>query len=77
MVMSKNDFYLKLEEILAVDVGTLTDDVELASLGVWDSVSVLSTITLVDQCFKVVLDGTDVGSCKTAGEIYSLVLSKI
>lgn len=77
MAVSKRDFYLKLEEILATDGVVVTDTVELAAIGVWDSVSVLSTITLVDNCYGIVLDGTDVGSCKTAGELYSLIESKI
>jgi acyl carrier protein len=76
-MLSKSEFYLKLEEILAIDSNVITDEAELAALGVWDSVSVLSAITLVDNCYRIVLDGTEVGSCKTAGELYSLIESQI
>lgn len=42
----------------------------------WDSLAVLSIISLIDDEFEVILTGADLRSCETIENLYNLILSK-
>jgi acyl carrier protein len=41
--------------------------------GAWDSLALVSTIALVDDCFDVQLDGTALAACVTLADIEQLI----
>ena len=70
-----SEFYKGLAEILEIEperVGPALDLTELT----WDSLAIVSTIALADDCFKVMLDGQSLAGCKTVADIEKLVASK-
>jgi acyl carrier protein len=68
-------FYEGLAEILEVDVAKVTPTLDLQACS-WDSLAVVSTIALADDCFNVLLDGQSLGECNTVGDIEKLIESK-
>ena len=68
-------FYEGLAEILEVDVAKVTPTLDLHARS-WDSLAVVSTIALADDCFNVLLDGQSLGECNTVGDIEKLIESK-
>ncbi|GGY96226.1 acyl carrier protein [Pseudoduganella plicata] len=69
------EFYEGLAEILEVDVRKVTPALDLQTCS-WDSLAVVSTIALADDCFNVLLDGQSLGECNTVGDIEQLIESK-
>ena len=43
---------------------------ELASLPNWDSLAILTTLSMLDQKYGILLSGPEIQSCKTIGELY-------
>jgi acyl carrier protein len=71
-----SEFYEVMAEIFEVDVGKISQAFELDSgEAPWDSLAIVSTIALVDDCFNVMLDGKSLGSCQTIGDIERLIES--
>ena len=71
-----DEFYEGMAELLEVDAGKITSDYELHSgEAAWDSLAIVSTIALADDCFGVMLDGKALGECKTIADIESLIAS--
>lgn len=70
-----SEFYEGLAEILEVDVVEVNPEFNLQSTG-WDSLAVVSTIALVDDCFGIVLEGQALDDCETVGDIEKLVALK-
>lgn len=70
--MSK--FYEGMAEIFEVEPARITPAFELNSAEAqWDSLALVSTIALVDDCYNVMLDGTALAACATIGDIDALV----
>ncbi len=67
------DFYEKLSDIFEEDV---TEETILKDLETYDSLSILSTIAMVDKLYAKVLTAKDINSISTAGELYLLIKSK-
>ena len=69
-----SEFYEGMAEIFEVDPGTISSDFELHSgEAAWDSLAIVSTIALADDCFNVMLEGKTLGECKTISDIESLI----
>jgi acyl carrier protein len=68
--MDQQQFLAELAGIL--EVGSLTLDRPLTD-GNWDSVAMLSTITLVDQLCDVSLSGRELSQCTTPQDILDLI----
>lgn len=66
-------FYEGMAEIFEIEPQQITAQFELASAGAWDSLALVSTIALVDDCFDVMLDGTALSACATIGDIEALI----
>lgn len=67
-----NAFYEGLAEILEIDVAQVTPALSLQEQA-WDSLAIVSTIALVDDCFNVLLDGQSLGNCDTVADIEKLI----
>lgn len=58
-----------LEELLFLDKDTLEEATELAALGEWDSMAVISTIAMFDSVFGKDLKPEEVKNFKTVKDI--------
>lgn len=68
------DFYEGIAEIFEVDVAQITPQFSLVSQdSAWDSLAIISTIALVDDCFNVMLDGKSLGACESVEDIQNLI----
>jgi acyl carrier protein len=69
-----NEFLSKIAAILEVDEVKETDD--LKAFSQWDSLSVLSVIAMLDANYGLNLRAADLGSIKSAGDLWRLVQSR-
>lgn len=58
-----------LEEMLDVDAGTLTPEMQLEEISEWDSMAKLSLIVLMDDECEKKLTGADIKQFKTIQDI--------
>ncbi len=68
-------FYSGLAEILEIEPAQVTADLDLEANN-WDSLAVVSTIALCDECFNIMLDGQALTNCKTVADIEKLIAAK-
>jgi acyl carrier protein len=68
------EFLKKMAAVLEVEVVQEAD--ELKSFPAWDSLSVLSTIAMIDSGYGVNLHASDVQATATAGDLWRVVESK-
>lgn len=69
-----NKFYEGMAEIFEVDPSRITPGFELNSAEAqWDSLALVSTIALVDDCYNVMLDGSALAACATIADIDALI----
>ncbi len=67
-------FYEGLAEILEVDTDAMTPELQLASANAaWDSLAVVSTIALIDDCYNVMVDGKSLVACEKVADIEALI----
>ncbi|RZL04456.1 MAG: acyl carrier protein [Rubrivivax sp.] len=69
------EFYEGLAEILEVPPAEINSSFDLTTHA-WDSLAVVSTIALCDDCFNIMLSGQDLGKCQTVAEIEALIAAK-
>lgn len=69
------NFYNGLAEILEVDSSLVSSSLQLAQY-TWDSLAVVSTIALCDECFNLMPDGQALAKCTTVGDIEVLIRAK-
>lgn len=67
-------FYEGMAEIFEIDPSEISPQLDLQAQA-WDSLAIVSTIALVDDCFGVMLDGQSLGKCETVGDIEKLIAS--
>lgn len=69
-----SEFYEGMAEIFEVDLSLINSDFELNSVDVpWDSLAIVMTIALVDNCFSVMLDGKALLACSKISDIEQLI----
>jgi acyl carrier protein len=71
--MSRQDGLRLLEEALGVTPHTLSGGEKLRDLELWDSLSTMTFIGLVDKKFGLPLQGSRVARCQTVEELISLL----
>lgn len=64
----KEDF----ADLLEVQKDALNDDYVLVDSEMWDSMTIVSTIALIDEHFGTTVEGEALAQCKTYGEVKSL-----
>lgn len=70
-----DEFLEGMAEILEID--TLNEESKFDELDVvWDSLAIVSTIALLDQCFDVMIPGSQLAEVSSVNEILSLVESQ-
>jgi acyl carrier protein len=66
------EFYRGLAEILEIDPTLVTQSLVLREYN-WDSLAIISSIALIDECFSVTVKGAALSGCQTVGDIIGLV----
>lgn len=74
--MTEKEKLAMLEDILDVEEGMLTSDMELASLEEYDSMARLSLIVMMDEEFGVTVAPDRVKGFITVGDILALMEKK-
>lgn len=64
-----------LAEILQVKESALTPSLELTGEN-WDSIAIVSTLVLIDECFNKVVEGTDLAKCQTVADIEAMATAQ-
>lgn len=62
----------ELVEVLQRD-GRLALDMNLAELEEWDSLAIISTISLFDELFGEIIEADEVANCATVKDLLKLV----
>ena len=65
-------FLKDLANELEVDARTIDDSFSLIGDS-WDSVTVLSTVALIDDHFDVSVEGSELEDCESVGQVLSLI----
>jgi len=68
------EFYLGMADILEASPAAIAPSFDLHSgEAAWDSLAIISTIALADDCFGVALDGRKLAECKLIEDIENLI----
>ena len=69
-----NKLYEGLAEIFEVEVSAINSKTVLSAFeSPWDSLAIISTIALVDECYGKMLDGKSLLECESVGDIEQLI----
>lgn len=68
-------FYDGIAEILEIEPSIVTPQLDLLAHN-WDSLAVVSTIALCDECFNIMLDGQALNKCQSVADIEKLIAAK-
>ena len=69
-----SEFFEGMAEVFEVDISKISSEFELNSgEAAWDSLAIVSTIALADDCFNVILEGKALGECQTIADIEKLI----
>ena len=71
--MNKEEKIAKLEELLELECGTLKPEMELSSIGEYDSMAKLSLIVLMDDEYGKKLTGEQIRLFKTVQDILNFM----
>lgn len=63
----------KIEEMLELKNGVLSEETMLSEVKEWDSLAVISFIALADD-FNKSVSGQDIKGCKTVGDLVKLII---
>lgn len=74
--MKKLEYLNELAKLLAVKVESLTDSFLLKSHLLWDSLSMISAVALIDQHYQVAVSGEEINNCNSVGDIFYLIEQK-
>jgi acyl carrier protein len=75
--VKKGEFLLLLDEIFEEQPGTLTGREELKDLELWDSLTIVVFIALIDEHFDLILSAEKIYNCQTINDLISLAGSHI
>lgn len=75
--MNKSEFIKLIEETLEMDSGSLTEDVELENLDMWDSLAVVTFMAMVDENLDITLNPEQISEAKTISNLVFLVAHKL
>ena len=64
-------FRTGLADIFEVDEREITPDFDLRG-HTWDSLAIVSTIALVDECYDRLMEGAALARCETVADILTL-----
>jgi acyl carrier protein len=65
-------FYEGLAEIFEVEAEEITPQFDLVAHN-WDSLAIISTIALIDECFNEMVDGSALMKCVVVADVERLI----
>jgi acyl carrier protein len=71
-----NALYAGLAEIFEVDVAEIGPDFDLHA-HTWDSLAIVSTIALIDECAGQLVDGAALARCTRVSDIEALIAAPV
>jgi len=71
--MTEKEKLAKLEEMLEVELGTLTPETVLADLEEWDSIAVISFIALMDDEFEKTIKSSQIKEFQTIADVLAVM----
>ncbi|QGQ98481.1 acyl carrier protein [Paenibacillus psychroresistens] len=74
--MKKIELLNEIKEILQVDM-ELTDDMKLEEIEDWDSLAIVSVISLFDLLLSVNITSQQVNNCRTIQDLLNLTNGKL
>lgn len=66
-------FVEHLAEALEQSPENLSPEMKLRDIPNWDSLAILTTISMVDEQYDVTLSGPELQQCETIGDVYGKV----
>jgi len=70
--VTREEFLTQLDELLELPAGTLKGGEKLEELENWNSLAMVSFMTLVDEHFKIKLSPRQFVNCATVNDLLSL-----
>lgn len=67
------DFLKNFADALNQPDAGFTADRKLKDVPNWDSLAILTTLSMVDQEYGVTLTGADLQACETIGDVYARI----
>jgi len=71
--MNKTEFINQIANILEIDSINLSGSEVLEEIGVWDSLSIISFVAMVDTELKIIVDPEKLKNAKTINDLIELV----
>ena len=76
--MDIGDFIKKIEnEIEEIEPGSLKPDTNYRNIPGWSSMHALIIIALIDTEYNVTITGSDIRSCQTVNDLFTIVKSRV
>lgn len=77
LIMSKQQFLEKFAEILEVEPAKVALETPLNSIGGWDSIGQVTTLSFLDEVFSVQPPSGYLGKCITVEDVVALVRDRL
>ncbi len=71
--MKKEEFIERIQEIIEDEEIEFNEEVNIVNLETFDSLAILSLITLIDECFGIVLTSDQLGKISTIKSIMEFI----
>jgi acyl carrier protein len=77
MIKLEEFFELFCEELDDTDLSVVSTLTDFKNIDVWDSLTALSIISMIDEEFEILLTGNDMLNSTSIEDLYALVESKM
>jgi acyl carrier protein len=67
--MTESEKIVLLEEMMELDVGTLSPQTYLSKISEWDSLAAISFMVLLNDFFKKTINGSQIKEFKTVADV--------
>lgn len=71
--MKRHEFLQMMEELLAIEPGTLSDTQRLRELEGWGSLAVMECMAQVEEKTGILLQPKKIALCETVSDLYQLL----
>lgn len=69
-------FYEGLADIFEVSPDLISSDFSLIEHN-WDSLAIISCLALIDECFRMLVSGSDLAKCGIVADLETLVFQTV
>jgi acyl carrier protein len=75
--MEKTEFWTALADSLEVKPSELSLKFDLPGKGNWDSLALLSSVSIIDKYFNLAVKACELENCQTVGDLCSLINQRL